>query len=139
MQLFTTHEIMPRPLPQEAAWSSKDMFTGEYGQRHKDVLHDRINEHNIRTVARFYNQIRAQRLAELCQLDMEASENYLSKLVSTNSLFAKIDRPAGIISFRKAEDANSKLNEWSSDIADLLNLVEKTSQLINKENMMHNL
>lgn len=79
-------------------------------------------------------------------------------------LYARIDRPAGIISFAPPKSPNELLNEWSSDIGErsahpfihessvggstctyvlclrtgsLLNLVESTCHLIHKENMVH--
>ena len=79
-------------------------------------------------------------------------------------LYARIDRPAGIISFAPPKSPNELLNEWSSDIGarsphpfiressvvgltctyftllltgSLLNLVESTCHLIHKENMVH--
>jgi 26S proteasome regulatory subunit N5 len=62
-------------------------------------------------------------------------------MVSEKDLVAKIDRPGGIVVFHKeiSKDANTLLNNWSSSISELLNLVETTCHLINKENMMHNL
>lgn len=62
-------------------------------------------------------------------------------MVSEKNLVAKVDRPAGVVVFKKevTKDANSMLNDWASSISSLLNLVETSCHLINKENMMHNL
>ena len=64
---------------------------------------------------------------------------YLSELVSDKSLFARIDRPAGIVTFSKKASPGETLNEWSDDIAQLLDLVEKSTHLIHKEIMVHNM
>ena len=66
-------------------------------------------------------------------------ERYVSEMVtsSDNRLVAKIDRPAGIISFQPTKTPNAHLTEWASDISELLGLVEKTTHLIHKENMVH--
>jgi 26S proteasome regulatory subunit N5 len=58
-------------------------------------------------------------------------------LVGAGSIYAKIDRPANIISFQKPQSPEELLTNWSSDISELLRLVETTCHLINKENMIH--
>jgi 26S proteasome regulatory subunit N5 len=45
--------------------------------------------------------------------------------------------PIGIIVFARKKDANDMINAWASDIDDLLSLVEKTTHMINKENMIY--
>jgi 26S proteasome regulatory subunit N5 len=50
---------------------------------------------------------------------------------------AKIDRPAGLVTFAPKVSAEATLSEWSSDLGSLLSLVERTCHLINKENMLH--
>lgn len=44
----------------------------------------------------------------------------------SGTVWARIDRPAGVISFRNKRDAEDVMNDWSSDMAKLLGLVEKT-------------
>jgi 26S proteasome regulatory subunit N5 len=52
--------------------------------------------------------------------------------VTSKSIFARIDRPAGIVDFRKKKGTEEVLNDWNSDIGKLLALVEKTTHLIGK-------
>jgi len=99
----------------------------------------RIIEHNIRVIAKYYNRIRTNRLAQLLHLDIPETEKHLSRLVVSNAVFAKIDRPHGIISFKKTEQPNDTLNAWGSDIENLLSLTENTCHLIHRENMVHKL
>jgi len=97
----------------------------------------RIIEHNIRVIAKYYIRIRTARLAQLLCLDILETEKHLSRLVVNGSVFAKMNRPQGIIAFKKAEQASDVLNSWSSDIENLLGLVENTCHLIHRENMVH--
>lgn len=60
-------------------------------------------------------------------------------MVSKKQVYARIDRPKGIITFAKPKAANELLNDWSSDIATLLTKLEGTCHLIHKENMIHKL
>ena len=66
-------------------------------------------------------------------------EEYLSNLVTKKTVYARMDRPAGIISFRQCKDPNEVLNEWSGSLSSLMALVSKTTHLINKEEMVHSL
>jgi len=99
----------------------------------------RIIEHNLRVIAQYYNRIRTTRLSQLLCLDINETERHLSRLVVSGSVFAKIDRPHGIISFKKAEQPSDTLNTWNSDIENLLGLLENTCHLIHRENMVHKL
>lgn len=100
-------------------------------------LHKRIVQHNIRVIAGYYGRIRSARLAELLQLDESKTEVLLSEMVSTKQLYAKMDRPAGIVSFTKPQPATEVLNDYANDLSSLLQLVEKTCHMINKEQMMY--
>ena len=51
-------------------------------------------------------------------------------------LYAKIDRPAGIVVWNAPQAADETVSEYAEDIKELLRLVEKTTHLIDKENMM---
>ena len=70
---------------------------------------------------------------------VQECEMFLSQLVTKKTIFARIDRPAGIVSFRQLKDPNDILNEWSSNLSSLMALVSKTTHLINKEEMVHSL
>lgn len=79
-----------------------------------------------------------QRLSELLDLSLLESEATLAKLVSSKTVFAKIDRPSGIVRFntqdqQTATRGEAVLNEWNNDVGKLLGLVEKTVHLIQKE------
>nr|ODO01026.1 26S proteasome regulatory subunit N5 [Cryptococcus depauperatus CBS 7855] len=100
-------------------------------------LHKRVVEHNVRTIASYYSRITMERLTQLLDLTPLTTERTLCKLVTDKSIYARIDRPAGIIDFRKKKDSNGVLNEWSGDLSKMLELVEKTSHLVSKEYAMH--
>ncbi|PRP74638.1 26S proteasome non-ATPase regulatory subunit 12-like isoform 1 [Planoprotostelium fungivorum] len=98
---------------------------------------NRVVEHNIRVIAGYYSKITMKRLTQLLDLSEAEAEKYVSDLVTNKSIFARIDRPKGLVSFRKTQHPNESLNAWSRDVADLLDLVEKTCHLIHRENMVH--
>jgi 26S proteasome regulatory subunit N5 len=99
-------------------------------------LRKRVIEHNVRVVARYYTQIRMPRLTQLLDLTEDETETYISELVTSKTVYAKIDRPARIVSFAKPRDADDVLNEWSANMKSLLGLLERIDHLITKEEMM---
>lgn len=115
----------------QASQSSEDQSF----QRWQD-LKKRVIEHNVRVVAKYYTRIEMGRLTELLDLTEEETEKYISDLVTLKTIYAKIDRPARLVSFSKPRDADDVLNEWSSDMKSLLGLLERIDHLITKEEMM---
>ena len=72
------------------------------------------------------------RLTELLDLPLLKTERTLCKLVTDKTVYARIDRPAGIVTFKQKTSINAVLNNWSGDIGKMLSLVEKTSHLVSK-------
>jgi len=79
------------------------------------------------------------RLTQLLDLDENETESYISQLVTAKTVYAKIDRPARVVSFATTRDADEVLNEWSSSVKGLLGLLERIDHLITKEEMMANI
>lgn len=72
------------------------------------------------------------RLTELLDLPPHTTERTLCKLVTDKTVYARIDRPAGIVTFKQQKTHYQTLNEWSGDVSKILSLVEKTSHLVSK-------
>lgn len=81
---------------------------------------------NIRVIAEYYSRIKLERLRSLLDLSLKQTEEILSRLVVSGTVWARIDRPAGIVNFRSKRTAEEVMNDWSSDMQKLLGLVEKT-------------
>lgn len=99
-------------------------------------LRKRVIEHNVRVIAKYYTRIEMGRLTQLLDLEEEETERYISELVTSKTVYAKIDRPARVVSFQKVRDADEVLNEWSGSMRSLLGLLERIDHLITKEEMM---
>ena len=102
------------------------------------TFHTRIIQHNLRITSLYYRQIHTSRLASLLSLTTADAEKHLSQMVSNGALYAKIDRPKDIVRFSKKRSEEEVLSDWAGDIKELLGLVEKTTYLIQKENMVQN-
>ncbi|KAL7423115.1 proteasome regulatory particle subunit [Cryptotrichosporon argae] len=161
VKCFVTKELMRWPgiqeiygptLRQSAVFSSNStlgMKTGKEvgreaddtpanpGDARWDQLHKRVIEHNIRVIASYYSRITLARLTDLLSLPALTTERTLCKLVTDKTVYARIDRPRGIVTFQKRTSVNATLNAWSGDVGKMLGLVEKTSHLVAKEYAMH--
>lgn len=146
LKLFTVHELMRWPEVSKVFGPhllSTDIFDSAKGQSGDDKaferwqdLRKRVIEHNVRVVAKYYTRIQMGRLTQLLDLSEDETEKYISELVTAKTVYAKIDRPARIVSFAKPRDADDILNEWSFNMKSLLGLLERIDHLITKEEMM---
>ncbi|XP_010246273.1 PREDICTED: 26S proteasome non-ATPase regulatory subunit 12 homolog A [Nelumbo nucifera] len=117
--------------------NEKNMLGGSLGDKAAKDLKQRIIEHNILVVSKYYSRIMLKRLAELLCLTIQEAEKHLSDMVVSKSLVAKIDRPMGTVCFQTAKDSNDILNSWAMNLEKLLDLVEKSCHQIHKETMVH--
>ncbi|KAK1817284.1 proteasome regulatory particle subunit [Friedmanniomyces endolithicus] len=145
LKLFTVPELMRWPSIESnfaPHLTSTDIFSAQddpkdpkAAQRWQD-FRKRVIEHNVRVIAKYYTRITFPRLTSLLDLPAQETEKYISDLVVSKTIFARIDRPAQIVSFEKKRDADEVLNEWSGNMKSLLGLLERIDHLITKEEMM---
>eukprot|EP00041_Stephanoeca_diplocostata_P005700 m.66477 g.66477 ORF g.66477 m.66477 type:complete len:452 (-) comp15949_c0_seq1:99-1454(-) len=137
---FITKEIMP--------WQSVEKEFGDDltqlahfdknsdgGKKRYEDFRGRVVEHNIRTMANYYTRISSKRLAALLELPEEQTEEFLSTLVVKHTVVAKINRPAGVVTFRQKQDAAAILEEWSASTTALMRQVDHAAHVIEKEQM----
>ncbi|KAI5124154.1 hypothetical protein M0805_000964 [Coniferiporia weirii] len=128
VKCFTTKELMRWP-GIEGIYGPTLRATkvfGEGAEKCWEDLHMRVIEHNIRVIAQYYTRIAMKRLTSLLDLSAQQTEETLCRLVVSKTVWARIDRPAGIVNFRNKQTAEDVMNGWSSDMQRLLGLVEKT-------------
>ncbi|KAK8150203.1 hypothetical protein G3M48_003706 [Beauveria asiatica] len=145
LQLFTIHELMRWPevakkfgphLCSTDVFDAKASSSDDRAHQRWQDLRKRVIEHNVRVVAKYYTRIQMGRLTKLLDLTEDETEKYISELVTLKTVYARIDRPARIVSFSKPRDADDVLNEWSHNMKSLLGLLERIDHLITKEEMM---
>jgi hypothetical protein len=98
-----------------------------------DVMRRRVIEHSLRVVAMYYTNIRLQRLAELEQITVDELEDRIIDLVFNEGFYAKIDRPKGIITFKRKQKVAEVADDFSGNIMKLCRLVDQAHSLIEKE------
>lgn len=143
LHLFTTDEIIVTPFQGQQEFEQSeclflyDNSETQFSKHFVDQFRKCVIEHNLRVVSKYYKRIRLSRLAELTNLLPEQLERHLSELSFSGDILLKIDRPNGIVSFEVKRSPEEVLSEWSSDISKMMQLMETTCHLINRENMVH--
>jgi 26S proteasome regulatory subunit N5 len=79
------------------------------------------------------------RLSQLLDLAVADAEDNLSQLIVNKTIYGRIDRPSGIVTFASKKHPDQVLNEWSGQVNELLKLISKTNHLITKEEMVHSI
>jgi len=140
VNIFMKKAIVNWPLADEAELKRHSVFQEsphEGADERWQLLKKRVVQHNIKVISEYYEQIHTKRLCELVGLGDKETEEELSELVCSKFVYARIDRPAGTIKFGKKQTYIDRLNGWSDSITKMLDLVENTSHLIQKEQMIH--
>jgi len=138
IQSLLKKEIIAYPLPHQVEMESMNAFTvggNDLAVYWHETFRTRIIQHNIRVASMYYQRIHGSRLAQLIGLSGKELEKEIANMVSNGQVYAKIDRPNDIVRFKQQKGAEAVLSDWASDITTLLNLVDTTSHLIQKENM----
>lgn len=133
----TQYEVLLRQGSPNCLATDVFQINSEGGEKRWKDFKSRNVEHNIRIVAKYYSQIRLERLSQLLNLSSDEAEEVLSYLVVNKTIWAKVNRLDGIVNFSAQKHPNEILNEWSWNLNTLINLVSKTNHLINKEEMNH--
>lgn len=142
LRCFTTQELMRWPKVEEVYGKALqttwvfDQSTKEGAARYAD-LRKRVIEHNLCVLAKYYTRITTSRLTTLLDLPELEAEEFLAKLVTQGTIYARINRPQQVVTFSKPKDAEEVLNEWSGNISTLLSHVETIGHLITKDEMMN--
>jgi len=149
LALFTTHELIQwrdlcadfeqalRKLPVESTAGAVLTDATDAGNKRWADLKVRCVEHNLRVMAKYYTRVRVDRMAQLLCLTPAEAEEFLSNLVVAGTVTAKIDRLDGVVHFRKPQQSQDVLNDWSFSLNKLMSLVAETTHLITKEQMVH--
>jgi len=142
LTLFTTKEVISSSSVENLrAKLFSHVFSADLDQ---DVLvplqksfRSRVIEHNLRVISSYYTRVSTSRLCSITELSQDELEQFLSEMFCNGDIAVKIDRPAGVIDFAKTKRTETVLSDWSSDIGQLLHLMEATCHLINRENMIY--
>ncbi|XP_033336514.1 regulatory particle non-ATPase 5 [Megalopta genalis] len=108
----------------------------EEGRKRWADLRNRVVEHNIRIMAKYYTKITLTRMAELLDLPVKETEACLCNLVETGVINARTDRLAGVVRFTGTQEPAALLDAWAASLSKLMSLVNHTTHLIHQEEML---
>lgn len=106
------------------------------GKKRWDSICDKLVEHNLRIIAKYYSEISMVRLVQLLKCSQQKVEELLCNLVVQKAVYARINRPMGIVTFSRELQPEQVLDVWSARLGEISELLMKTSHLVAKEEML---
>jgi len=145
LQLFINEEvigwkdtIVERYEPLLRAGVPSVFGTNDEGEKRWKSFKERVGEHNMRMIAKYYTEITFERCAELLEFTVDEMEVFLCNLIVKGVIpDAKIHRPSRVINLRARKANVDMLDQWGSDVHKLTDIMNKVSHLIRKEHMVH--
>ncbi|EAN33052.2 PCI domain protein [Theileria parva strain Muguga] len=132
-QQFLNNFLIPHQLDDALVEKINSMLD----ERCSKLLYDRIIQHNVKIVSKYYNKITLERLSTLLNINSDKLENEISNMVEMGIIDSKINRITGIVKFQKKLQTEIILNNWVNNITKLMELVDQCSRLVQKEKMIH--
>ena len=90
-------------------------------------------QHNLLIFSKFFSKIYLKRISEMTSVSIEEIESELADMVVNNYIYAKINRIENIVNFQKKIEHHDVLDELNYDLGKMLEGLEQTCHLINKE------
>lgn len=78
-------------------------------------------------------------MSQLLNISPSLLEEKICSLVQSGSLWARIDRPTMVITFKAPRNPHSILNDWMNQVSGVLNGMVRVHHLIAKEEMVHSI
>jgi 26S proteasome regulatory subunit N5 len=92
-----------------------------------------VTQHNIRIISKYYSQLTLQRMSALIRVAKDYCEEELCVLNNEKVINCRVNRTKDTVDFKPVEYENSLLGNWNSSINQILEMVDVTSNLINRE------
>ncbi len=137
---FLVFELMPlneETLHQEISVYEPFQEKTEHHRTHVQEFTKQLIQHNIRVIEKYYTRINLDRISQLVGVSRSRVEVEIGDMVVNARITAKINRLSGIVVFQKNKFTNDILNDWNYDIRTLLDKIEQTCHLINREKVVH--
>ena len=95
-------------------------------------------QHNLLIFSKFFSKVYLNRISEMTSVSIEEIESELADMVVNNYIYAKINRIENIVNFQKKMEHHDVLDELNYDLRKMLEGLEQTCHLINKEYLKYN-
>lgn len=105
----------------------------QFNDEHKSDLKNQLIKHNLKVASKYYKQVHLKRVSQLLQVTVKEVELRLCEMINDGLIKGKIDRLDGVVNFKLQRSDNEVLDEWVHDVNSLMNLVDSTCNLIQRE------
>lgn len=113
-----------------------DRVLGVAVKTHTELLDRRVNEHNLEVVSKYYARVSLGKVSAILGLGVDGVVDLAADLIREGVVRGTIDQMGGVIEFTREKDS---LEDWSTGIGKVLDLVIKATHHINKANLAHSL
>ena len=96
-------------------------------------------QHDLSLFEKFFAKIHIKRINDMTLVPVDEIEKEIADMVVNNYIYAKINRIEKIVNFRKKTDYHDVLDNFNSDMDNMLKKIEETCHLINKEYLKYNI
>lgn len=112
-----------------------EIFKADYPHSadHRVNFKKQLIQHNVVVCSKYYERVRIARLAQLTGVSTDEVEEEACHLLNSDLVSGKIDRVEGVIVFRRKRTDDAVLDDWVQDVNSLLELVNNTCNLIDRE------
>jgi len=136
-----TYELMPMNEAEiEGQMSAFDPFidTTENNKAHMRDFVRQLIQHNLRVIEKYYSKIKISTLSRLIGVPDDRAETEICDMVVNKRISARINRMDRQVTFKKKNrNVEGMLGDWNTDIKTMLDKIEQTCHLINRENIVH--
>ncbi len=102
-----------------------------------DLLKRRVVQRNlVAVISVYYTRAQLPSLALILSVEVDLLEREIAELAADNKLYAKIDRPAGLVVFARPQSPQTELDAWAENVHNMLDMLESVGHLIDKERMV---
>ena len=105
----------------------------EHSSDHRANFKKQLVQHNVIVCSQYYDRVRLTRLAQLSTITTEELEEETCYLINADIVKGKIDRVEGIVVFHRQRPDDEILDDWVNDVNSLLDLVNNTCNLVDRE------
>jgi 26S proteasome regulatory subunit N5 len=109
----------------------------ENSKAHMRDLIRQLIQHNLRVIEKYYSKINISTLSRLIGVPEDRAELEICDMVVNHRIQAKINRLDWQVTFKKKnQNTEGMLDDWNRDVKTLLDKVEQTCHLINREKIV---
>jgi len=122
-----------------AEFSNMKIFFNDPHNMNSMLFRKYLIQHNLGIFQKYFSQVKLQRISEMIAIDVNEVEQELADMCINKHIYAKINRINLTANFKPKQDAADKLNDMNSDLSKMLEVIETTCHLIDKENLKYDI